>query len=291
MVRKPGISEFLRQNADLDATDRKQEIGRLEVAAKELGLNPFSVAGLYYKLRSERSGPLRVRKKQRKSEVQISHVEPKEEPGVEPLTMPLSAQLEKNLEEMGRLVRLILEENARIETEKEGLRMEKDDLQKKLREANLRLEERTLEDLESLAEALPQFPAIYSAVQSAKGVVRAREAGAPEGCPKTCRSSRGVPFDYTRNFLDSFYGFQETEQRQIAKAIRHLDEQGHGHAALRSKRLRQSLPCAPAEAWWSRASDELRFIWDRVQQGGQTVAIRLYGVYRKGDSRLSQTEA
>lgn len=170
------------------------------------------------------------------------------------------------------------------------LEEENSSLREALAKTQRLLEERTVREIEVLAQSLPLFPAVFSVIQEVKATMKARHTKVPEGFPRVCRSCSGVPFEYTEQFLKQFYSLQEGEQKQVAKALRHLDEQGFGHMALRSQKFHQSLPGVPAEAWWSRASDELRFVWDRVLKNGETKAVRVYGVFRKGDTRLSQSE-
>ena len=157
----------------------------------------------------------------------------------------------------------------------------------RMKEMDLRLKERAVRDMEELSD-LVRDPALMNAVQAAKAKLKVETAGVPESLPKVARSEGGKPIEYRRPFLEFFHQLPKGERRQTAKALHMLAEHGHGYPALESKKLHHTLPGTPTGSWWSRASREIRFTWDRDRRTGN---ITILDLVKKGDTRLGYSEA
>ena len=157
----------------------------------------------------------------------------------------------------------------------------------RMKEMDLRLKERAVRDMEELSD-LVRDPALMNAVQAAKAKLKVETTGVPESLPKVARSEGGKPIEYRRPFLEFFHQLPKGERRQTTKALHMLAEHGHGYPALESKRSHRSTPATPTGSWWSRASREMRFTWDRDRKSGNMV---VFDLVRRSDTRLGYSEA
>ncbi len=90
---------------------------------------------------------------------------------------------------------------------------------------------------------------------------------------------------YEEKFVRSLGNFSAMEQEQVVKQLVIFASHGSDYASLHTRKSWMRLPFSPPDCMVSRGADDLRFTW--AKNGD----INVYWVYRKGDSRVRQSEA
>jgi len=143
--------------------------------------------------------------------------------------------------------------------------------------------------LEQMANEYPEFPQLLIIAQKMKDspVRRQLQLSKLVGrLPQTFawQNDTGVMI-YETHFLRALSDIRSDEQEQVIKQIGILSIQGPEYASLHTVKCEMRFPSSPAGCMKSRGAETLRFTWKK--NGG----IHLYWLYRKGDSRVRQTEA
>lgn len=89
---------------------------------------------------------------------------------------------------------------------------------------------------------------------------------------------------YKSKFLEELSEFPAEIQKRVIEQMEVLGKNGMGYPSLHTKRIKQTLPYSPQGCLASRGTDEIRFTW---QKNGP---VMVYWVYRKGDSRVRDSE-
>lgn len=143
--------------------------------------------------------------------------------------------------------------------------------------------------LEQIAEEHPEFPQLYIIAQEMKANPARRQEQynkLTSRLPKifAWQSDTGSMV-YETHFLRALSDLSREEQDQVIKQIGILSIQGPEYASLHTVKCEMRFPSSPAGCMKSRGAETLRFNWKKDGD------VHLYWLYRKGDSRVRQTEA
>ncbi|TAN33256.1 hypothetical protein EPN28_02680 [Patescibacteria group bacterium] len=153
---------------------------------------------------------------------------------------------------------------------------------------SVRAELRKAHDLSVLQLAL-QYPQHPQLMEIAQRIEEDKKQGQNEmgtlvaQLPKTYT---GGTIEYKQRFLRLLFDLARNEQEQIIGQLRNLAEQGPKHASLHTRKTQIRLLYSPMDCMVSRGADDIRFTWSK-----ENGAITVHWLYRKGDSRVRQSEA
>lgn len=285
MPRKnKGISDFVREEGNIQAPNPEVEIARLVAEADRRGIPSKYLKTPFYRLRKAAGIG-------RKKKPPVVAVPPQPEAQASPVSEKSPREkLDEALGTIREIVGATLSNCDQTRAELEALRVENQTLKTSLETSRKTLEGQALREMQELAMSIPSHPAILLAVMEAKSKVAIREEGPPGTLPRESKVE-GVPMKYREPFLLEYAKLAKGERRQVAKSLRNLAEQGNQYPALESKKLPHSLAGTPAGSWWCRGSREIRFTWNREMDHGTSVAIVVGDLVRRGDTRLGYKEA
>ncbi|HEU0050772.1 MAG TPA: cell division protein ZapB [Patescibacteria group bacterium] len=220
------------------------------------------------------------------------------------------AELAGRIQSMVEALETVLMENERLRTEaqrlleeNEQLRLERQDNQQFIQfveaentdlEERLRVAKQGIKGLhtariQDLAEQYPEYPELYRIAQEIsmgetrrKKDIETLQAKLPQTFVWTNDQGK---ISYERRFLDLLFDLMESERNQVIDQLATLSTQGSQYASLHTRKYNLKIPFSPNGCFVSRGADDLRFTW---KKNGE---IRIFWLYRKGDSRVRQTEA
>ncbi|OGZ96681.1 MAG: hypothetical protein A2847_01555 [Candidatus Sungbacteria bacterium RIFCSPHIGHO2_01_FULL_50_25] len=198
----------------------------------------------------------------------------------------LKEEVFRHSDERGTYVRKVQDADDYIELlEGEILRLEE-----QLREARASLRHARSTTLEEIAREHPEIPHLTVIAQQLKNG-GTKSVSDLEKLRESLPTEYAWPndqgrFSYSDRFLRELAGFEPHEQERVARQLGVLGSQGSGYASLHTRKIEMRLPFSPPECFVSRGADDLRFTWSKKE--GE---ILVHWVYRKGDSRVRQSEA
>lgn len=187
---------------------------------------------------------------------------------------PETEELHRQLSDMIEYVALIEEHSSSLE---ESLRH--------AREAVKRSHASTLEEI---ARENPEFPRLttiaqeIAAKQSGKAGVEALAQHLPKVFQWTSDSGK---IEYRPQFFRAFADLRDEDRAQVRKQLETLSAQGPEYTSLYTKKSSVPKPYTPTPHFLSRGADDIRFTWTK----NGTVVV--YWVFRRGDTRVRQSEA
>lgn len=90
--------------------------------------------------------------------------------------------------------------------------------------------------------------------------------------------------EYKQHFLRALVLLSKDEREQVVGQLGYLASQGPEYASLHMRKSKIRMPYTPENCMVSRGADDLRFTWKK------NGSITVYWLYRKGDSRVRQSE-
>ena len=206
----------------------------------------------------------------------------------------LQAMVNEN-ELLKREYAAIVAENAEIKermSQSEEYNVYADGENAALEERLRRLEEsvRTIHaaTLEEIAEKNPKFPQLLTIAEEMKtdvGIRQARIRELEKRLPQTFGwASDSGKIEYKPTFLKALADLTKEEQTQVVLQLETLALQGPEYASLHTRKSKMRLPHSPLGCFVSRGANDLRFTW--IKNG----IVVLHWLYRKGDTRVKQTE-
>lgn len=142
--------------------------------------------------------------------------------------------------------------------------------------------------LEEIAEQHPEFPELLTIAQRMKERPNRRQEQINKvlgRLPQTfVWANDSDSIRYEQHFLRSLSELKPNEQEQVIRQLEILAQQGSEQASLHTNKSWTRLPYSPTGCLVSRGADDLRFTW---KKNGEII---VYWLYRKGDTRVRQTE-
>ncbi len=89
---------------------------------------------------------------------------------------------------------------------------------------------------------------------------------------------------YKNKFLEELAELPQEDRKRVIWQLEVLGKNGSSYPSLQSKKIKLTIPYSPSGCMASRGTDEIRFTWQK--DGGLVV----YWLYRKGDSRVRESE-
>lgn len=184
--------------------------------------------------------------------------------------------LKRQLDDANGLIELLEADNVSLEERLESTR-----------ESLRRARSATIEEIAAEHPEIPQLASIAANLRNAaSGQKREDLKRAIERLPKvfTWTSDRGE-ISYKEPFHTAFVRLTRDEQDQVIRQLEALAAQGAHYASLHTRKHEIRFPFSPAGCFTSRGADDLRFTW---KKNGSVI---IHWLFRKGDSRVRQSEA
>lgn len=143
--------------------------------------------------------------------------------------------------------------------------------------------------LEEIAVRYPEFPQLMLFAQQLKEGAGRRQKQIQDifrDLPQAFKwANDSGAVIYQPTFLEALADLQQKEQRQAIAQLKTLVSQGPEYASLHTRKILMQLPHSPLGCFTSRGASDIRFTWTKNGK------ITVYWLYRKGDSRVRQSEA
>lgn len=154
------------------------------------------------------------------------------------------------------------------------------------RESLRRAHSATIEEIAAEHPEIPQLTTIAQQLKSGSGRRQEELKKMLGRLPKEFNwgNDRGG-ITYQEPFRKALVGLEPSEQEQVIRQLEAFATQGAEYTSLHTRKNEMRLPFSPAGCFTSRGADDLRFTW---KKNGDVV---IYWLYRKGDSRVRQSEA
>lgn len=192
----------------------------------------------------------------------------------------------QSAEEIGQLRReleSIREFSSLLEVDNERLEMALRDARERLRHAH----SAALEEIAAENPDIPQLTVLAQQMKKSNGRQRSevREQIIAR-LPKSFKwQSDSGSIQYNERVIGLLVEMPVEDRERVVKQFEMLATHGLEHPSLHTRKYDEArLPFTPLPCFGSRATDELRFTW--TKNGGVTV----HWLYRKGDSRIRQSE-
>ena len=197
----------------------------------------------------------------------------------------------------------LLAENDYLREDCQGLRNQHDDyetylafvenenavLQARLDEAKQGMRHVHSIALEELAAEYPEFPELSAIAQRLKKGPGRRQDNVSKLMALLPKSfswpNNNGAMVYEQHFLEALAELRPEEQEQVIKQIGCLANEGPEYHSLHTVKCEMRLPFSPAGCFKSRGAETLRFTWKKNS------SVHIHWLYRKGDSRVRETEA